>query len=232
MKTKYGKSKFTSRGFYITLAICLLAVGIATAIAISQTVKDTKNTPLENIPNTSISEDAQAADTEQNDVPKESEEESSSNSDTQQDSSAATASNETTAATKFAMPLEGEIINEFSNGNLVKNETMGDFRTHDGIDISSQEGTPVKSCADGKVIEISENPMWGICIVIDHGNYTSYYYGLNKTVQVKMDQQVKLGDVIGSVGSTNQLELSEEPHLHFGMKKDNQWIDPLSVIQQ
>lgn len=227
--TKYEKSKFTSRGFYITLAICLLAVGVATAIAISQTVKDTQNTPLENIPNTSIDGNVQAADTEQNDVPKE--EESSSNSNAQ-NSSAAANSNETTAATKFAMPLDGEIINEFSNGNLVKNETMGDFRTHDGIDIASQEGTPVKSCADGKVIEISENPMWGICIVIDHGNYTSYYYGLNKTVQVKMDQQVKLGDVIGSVGSTNQLELSEEPHLHFGMKKDNQWIDPLSVIQQ
>ncbi len=221
--TKHGKPKWTGKGFYIALAVCLLAVGVATAIAITQTVKDDQNATLNNTTSSQEeSSEAQPADTEQSGVEKSQESSSPSQASTQKN----------TAATQFAMPLKGEIINGFSNGNLVKNETMGDFRTHDGIDIAAQEGTPVKSCADGKVTEISENPMWGVCITINHGTYTSYYYGLNKTVQVKMDQNVKLGDVIGSVGSTNQLELSEEPHLHFGMKKANQWIDPLSVIKE
>lgn len=242
-KTRYSKSKLSGKGFYIALAACLVVVGIATAIAINQTVSDLEEPTLETDSSTVSNATAEVGKT-QSDVPMSSTAQKQTSSASAASSSAASSSSKAAsssvaqtaaqqAATEFALPLSGEVIKSYSNGELVKSETMGDWRTHDGIDIAADQGTPVKACADGKVTNITNDPMWGVCITIDHGNNVeSIYCGLNETVQVKMDQQVKLGDVIGSVGNTNQIEVAEAPHLHFGMKKDGKWVDPMSMISQ
>lgn len=233
---KFGKSKFSGKGFYIALALSLVAVGTATTVAVSKTIGDLNNSLEAPSSQISYSDVAQDANEPKDDVPMASSEAPKPSSQTEV-SETPSASSETAvsskAATTFAMPLSGEITKEFSNGELVKSETMGDWRTHDGIDIKGEPSTPVKTCADGTVSEIKTDPLLGVCITIDHGNgYTSIYCGLNETVQVKADQTVAIGDVIGSIGTTNQLEISEPSHLHFGMKKDDKWIDPFSVIQQ
>ena len=110
---------------------------------------------------------------------------------------------------------------------------MNDWRTHDGIDIKAAIATPVKSSSDGIVKSIDQDSMWGVVITIDHGNgYETMYMGLNVNVSVKKDQKVEIGTLLGSVGQTAQIESSEEPHLHFAMKKDGKWIDPMSVVQK
>lgn len=232
-KVYHGKSKLSGKGFYIALAVCLLAIAIATTIAISRTVTDMNNQTLD-LP--SAAEDVTDVTNPQTEIPRSSDE--SASSSTQSDTS-----NETTSqsvqqtatqkvATTFSMPLSGEIINGYSNGELVKSETLGDWRTHDGWDIAASESTPVKACADGTVIDIQQDDMWGTTITIDHGDgVQSFYYGLNPTIQVKLDQTVSIGDVIGSAGDTNQMEIAEESHLHFGMKKDGKWVDPGQYIQ-
>ena len=57
------------------------------------------------------------------------------------------------------------------------------------------------------------------------------YMGLNVNVSVKKDQQVEIRTVLGSVGEIAEIEIAEEPHLHFAMKKDGEWIDAMSKIQ-
>lgn len=237
-KNKYNKSKFSGKGFYIAIAVCLLAVGVATVIAISRTVSDMNNN------NVTLSSDSsfEPANETKSGVSKSSEilsrpsSSASKSSEVSSESSKASQSAAQTAkkvAKTFEMPLSGEIIKPYSNGELVKSETLGDWRTHDGIDIAAKQATPVKSCGDGVVTEIGENGMWGMCITIDHGEgVKSVYCGLNQTVQVKLDQDVSLGDVIGSVGTTNQMESSMPEHLHFGMKKDDKWVDPSEYIKQ
>lgn len=240
-KTRYSKSKLSGKGFYIALAACLVVVGIATAIAINQTVSDLEEPTLETDSSTVSNATAEVGKT-QSDVPMSSTAQKQTSSASAATSSSAASSTSKAApssaaqtaapqaATEFALPLSGEVIKPYSNGELVKSETMGDWRTHDGIDIAADQGTPVKAAADGKVTNITNDPMWGVCITIDHGNNVeSIYCGLNETVQVKMDQQVKLGDVIGSVGNTNQIEVAEAPHLHFGMKQDGKWVDPMRM---
>lgn len=228
------KSKLAGKGFYIALAISLVAVGTATAIAISNTLSDLSGDSLE-LPessstdweNSDVVDDVGAA---QSDVPKDSStqatEETASSS-----GGSATKTKQTAATATFAMPVSGDIINEFSNGELVKSSTLGDWRTHDGIDIRADENTPVKACADGTIIEVTDNSLWGKTIVIEHSDgIFSYYYGLSENVEVKEDQAVAIGDVIGYVGSTNQMEIAEASHLHFGMKNGDEWVNPLSII--
>lgn len=237
-KLRFGKSKFSGKGFYIALAISLVAVGTATTVAISKTIGDLSGDSL-NLPSTSsvsewgYSDVTKDVDNTKSDIPKVSSAAPSSAPASSQEpvSSAATQAKQAKSNT-YAMPVTGEITKEYSNGELVKSETMGDWRTHDGIDIKGDANTPVKACCDGTVKEIKNDPMWGTRITLEHADgYTSYYYGLSETAQVKQDQTVAVGDVIGTIGTTNQLEIAEPSHLHFGMKKDGKWIDPTSVIK-
>lgn len=238
-KVYHGKSRLSGKGFYIALAVCLIAIAIATTIAISRTVTQIDNQSLD-LP--SEAENVADATNPQTEIPRTSSETTSStsalssstasgNSTASQSTASQQVQQTAAAATSFSMPLSGEIINGYSNGELVKSQTLGDWRTHDGWDISAPEATPVKACADGTVSEIQQDDMWGTTITIDHGNgVQSFYYGLNPTIQVKLDQTVSMGDVIGSVGDTNQMEIAEEPHLHFAMKKDGKWVDPGEYI--
>lgn len=231
-RTQFKNSKFSGKGFYIALAVSLLAVAIATTIAVSRTISNTNKQKA--VLESQTSSDTTAANEEVNEVQKETSqpEQSSKSEESSGQSSKSNAVAKSETPTKFAMPLDGEIINDYSNGELVKSETMGDWRTHDGIDIAAKQSTPVKAIANGTVTEIKNDGLWGTCITIDHGNgLQSIYCGLNEQVNVKADQKVKLGDVIGSVGKTNELENALEDHLHLGMKKDGKWVNPHDYIK-
>ncbi len=239
-QTKYKKSKLSGKGFYIALAVCLLAVAVATAIAISRTM-----TSLDNQNLTLASESSQSSTAQANEAQSGVEKSSASSvasstgtsgtSKSQASSSAGSASAAAAAepaSVEYTWPVTGDVINTYSDGQLVKSETMGDWRTHDGIDIAASKATPVKAAADGTVSAISNDDMMGTCITIDHSDgMQTIYCGLNEEVQVKVDQEVQSGDVIGSVGTSNQLESAEPEHLHFAMKKDGKYVNPQDYIQ-
>ena len=72
------------------------------------------------------------------------------------------------------MPIENaEVIKPFSNGELVFSETLEVWKTHDGIDLKAETGTEVRSMTEGKVLEVKDDPLWGITVVIDHGDESS-----------------------------------------------------------
>lgn len=130
------------------------------------------------------------------------------------------------------MPVPGERITQpFSNGDLVKSQTLGVWKTHDGVDIAAALGTEVKSMTGGTVTEVGQDPMWGYFITIDHGKgITGYYYNLAQAMAVKKGDKVDAGDVIGAVGDSAEGEIAEEAHLHFALKQNDEWIDPIEYI--
>ncbi|MDR0821038.1 MAG: M23 family metallopeptidase [Oscillospiraceae bacterium] len=131
----------------------------------------------------------------------------------------------------YTVPVKGEISVPYSNGELVKSKTLGVWKTHDGVDIKAANGTAVNAFADGKVSKVYADPLWGVCVEIDHGDgLVSYYYGLDRNVPVNVGQAVLVGDVIALTGGTAEIEIAEEPHLHFAVKQDGAWIDPLSLL--
>ena len=226
-------SKFSKKAFYIAIIFSLVAVIITTLIAIGRTMSPMQKVPI----NANVSDNsAVKTNDEQKNVKKEdsqtSKKPASAVQDKENEKQKEKPVNKKVTKCKFFMPVKGEIIQEFSKGELVKSETMGDWRTHDGVDIAAKQSTPVKAAADGTVCDITNDNMWGTGIVVDHGSgMKSYYYGLNEKIQVKLDQQLKSGDVIGSVGTSNQLENALPEHLHFGMKKDDVWVNPMDYLK-
>lgn len=129
------------------------------------------------------------------------------------------------------IPVTGEVSHPFSSGELVKSETLGVWKTHDGCDILCELGTDVKSMSEGTVKEIKDDPLWGVYVIVEQSNGLEVHYcGLAKELNVKAGQQIKQGEIIGKTGETNQCEILQPPHLHLGVKRGSEWIDPISVV--
>ncbi|WP_439152572.1 M23 family metallopeptidase [Winogradskyella sp.] len=97
---------------------------------------------------------------------------------------------------------------------------------HFGMDFTAPRGTPVYASGDG-IVKRADNSStgYGKHIRIDHGfGYVSLYAHLYK-YNVRVNQRVKRGDLIGFVGSTGR---SEAPHLHYEIFKDGNRINPIN----
>ena len=131
----------------------------------------------------------------------------------------------------FVWPVSGEVTTEYSPRDLIYSRTMGDWRTHDGIDIAARKGTKVLSCANGTVIGVYTDDLYGTTVVIDHGaGVVSTCSNLAGEPTVKEGDAVTMSSVIGSVGSTALGETNEAPHLHFSMTVNGETADPTQYL--
>lgn len=137
----------------------------------------------------------------------------------------------TSNSKNFSMPVFGEISFEYAQDKLVYSKTLNEWRSHSGIDIKADRGTPVKVVADGVVSEIKNDPRLGVTIIVDHLNgIKTVYANLANGDMVSPNQKVKQGEVIGAVGNTASFEAAEPPHLHFEVLKNNKNVDPSDYL--
>ena len=130
-------------------------------------------------------------------------------------------------------PLEGEVVTAFSMEELVYNATLGDWRTHDGVDIAAEAGTSVLAASSGTVISVEEDPLMGTTVVIEHdGGYQTTYSNLQAEPSVAEGDTVSAGQIIGAVGDTAAAEAAQGPHLHFSVTCDGEPVDPQSFLNQ
>lgn len=132
----------------------------------------------------------------------------------------------------FIKPVEGDIIKEFADNKLVYSSTLDVWTIHNGIDIGAEKTTVVKAAAEGKVSSIKNDPRYGLTIIIEHANgYKTVYSNLLSTEFVVEEEQVEQGQSIGTIGNTAAFEVSDEPHLHFELLKENKQQDPELYIK-
>jgi murein DD-endopeptidase MepM/ murein hydrolase activator NlpD len=126
----------------------------------------------------------------------------------------------------FIMPVEGELTTDFAEIRYVNNELSSS--RHSGLDLAAPTGTPVKAPNNGIVTFSMEGLLSpGNTAVIDHGMgiFTSYYH-LN-TINVEKGDEVKKGDIIGTVGTTG---FSTGPHLHYAVSIYNTYVNPYQTL--
>lgn len=137
-----------------------------------------------------------------------------------------------TSSGTIILPIDGPVITEYTSNTLVYSETLEAWVGHGAIDIKADVGTPVKAAADGTVKEVYEDDLWGIVIVIDHGNQLeTKYANLSTKEMVREGTKVKQGDHISKVGDTAKIEMLMEPHLHFEVRKNGKLVDPRSITR-
>lgn len=96
--------------------------------------------------------------------------------------------------------------------------------THFGLDIANKIGTPIRSVADGVVVQAGPASGFGLWIRVKHNDGTVTVYGHINRYVATAGQQVKAGEVIAEMGNRGQ---STGPHLHFEVwKNGSQKINP------
>lgn len=250
---------FLGKGIYVALAVCLAGAGTAAWITINnriaqpdpftETPQVQQTEPQENIdPSLSAQESPENTEVtpveqKQSDIVKP---ESVSTEEPSDSSSSGSSSEDTTASVtvseplepsdksqtlSFTLPLNTQVLSPFSGDRLVENKTLKEWRTHNGVDLKAEQGDMVKSACDGKVSAISYDPLWGTSVEISSKDYVMTYSGLGQDLAVKLNDPIAMGESIGVIGEI-PCEAAEGLHLHFTIKKNNEYIDPLSLLAE
>lgn len=135
--------------------------------------------------------------------------------------------NRTLALVPYRKPVVGEV--EFTSGFGVRSDPfLGRPAMHTGLDFRAQTGDPVRATANGKVVSSGWSGGYGRMVEIDHGNGLSTRYGHLSEINVKVGDIVKIGQMIGEVGSTGR---STGPHLHYETRIDGEAVDPQKFLR-
>ena len=125
----------------------------------------------------------------------------------------------------WPMPSSYDITSYFGYRNA---PTAGASSYHRGIDISCSMGSHVISAMDGTVIYTGYMGSGGITVMVDHGGGVSTVYHHLSSYAVKEGDVVKKGQLIAFSGSTG---VSTGPHLHFGVRINGEYTDPLQFYR-
>ena len=128
-------------------------------------------------------------------------------------------------------PVSGQTLAGYATEQLAYNPTTQDWRTHDGVDLAAETGSPVKAACAGTVTAVFDDDYLGTTVVIRHEDgFETQYSNLAAMPTVSAGDTVAAGDVIGSVGQTALLEIGAEPHLHFAVAQDGASVEPANFI--
>lgn len=131
----------------------------------------------------------------------------------------------------YTWPVKGELLSNFSLEVLAYDETMGDWRTHSGVDIAAVVGTRVLAMSNGTVSRVYQDDLMGSAVIIDHENgLQSRYYNLNEKPTVSEGDAVVTGTVIGAVGETAIAEIGRASHLHLEVFLNGKAVDPVDYL--
>lgn len=131
-------------------------------------------------------------------------------------------------SSKFGMPLRhARITSSFAYRRF--HPILRRYRPHHGTDFGAKRGTPLLAVNSGRVSFSGRMGSYGKVVKIKHGRGYESLYAHQSRTRVKRGQKVKKGQVIGYVGSTGR---STGPHLHFGLKKNGRWVNPMKVLRK
>ncbi len=125
----------------------------------------------------------------------------------------------------LVVPVTGQISGVFGSRRFFNGKPRN---PHSGIDYAADTGTPIQSPAPGTIALTGDFYFNGNTVVIDHGSgFLSVMCHLHE-IQVEQDQEIKKGEVIGTVGSTGR---STGPHLHWTISLQGTKVDPAVMIE-
>jgi murein DD-endopeptidase MepM/ murein hydrolase activator NlpD len=99
-----------------------------------------------------------------------------------------------------------------------------DEQVHLGVDLASLANSPIQAANNGRVVFAERNGIYGLAVVLDHGQGLSSIYGHLSAISVELEQEVKKGDIIGYTGQTG---LAGGDHLHFAIMVSGVPVNPI-----
>lgn len=132
-------------------------------------------------------------------------------------------------ARSCVLPLSASVSKDYSLGIPVFSQTMGDWRTHNGVDFAGYEGDEVPSISDCIVTSVYQDDLWGGVVETECCGIKIKYCGLSFNEQVKVGDELSAGDTVGTL-SKIPIEQKDGFHIHVEMRKDGEICDPLEIL--
>ena len=226
--TPYSSNKKGNYVFYIIIVVALILIAVIAWIGLSR-MNDNSTDPdtsMSEMPNTNKdnSQEYNSNDSSYNDSTPE------NPKDFVSDIMPSTPTDDTVSnepyTKSYTMPVNGDVLKDFSLDTLQFSQTFGDMRLHPAVDIACKEGTFVSALTEGKVLSVEDSISLGNVITIDHGDGLIVKYACVNDATVKAGDKVKSGDLIGKVGTIPN-ESSDQSHLHLEATKNDK---PISVM--
>lgn len=135
------------------------------------------------------------------------------------------------AAPASTQPVSGRVLNAYSGDELVYNRTLGDWRTHNGVDYAAKAGSEVCAPAAGRVVQAGAEGNWGTVVVLEDAQGRIWRLCGVADLTVKADDTVTAGQRLGTVGSVS-CECAEESHLHLELLENGKYRDPVRALNE
>ena len=133
----------------------------------------------------------------------------------------------TLGAVPIRKPMTGEL--EWTSGfGMRQDPFVRGPAMHTGLDIRADTGEPARATAAGTVTTAGWNGGYGRMVEVDHGNGFATRYAHLSAIDVEVGQVVRIGQVVGRVGSTGR---STGPHLHYETRVDGDAVDPQRFLR-
>ena len=188
--------------YYIILGACILLIAAVTVTVIFAVRGNDDSFQIDN--GNTPSDDDQQDDDDDDDQP----------------------SDDVSSAYEFISPVATlDVTNDYT---FYYNQTLDCYHYHTGLDMAAEAGTEVLACVDGTVESITLGDLLdGNKIVLSHadGVRTSYYF-IDVAEGLEVGDEVKRGDVIGTVAEPTGSEYKDGAHLHFEVSKNGELADP------
>ena len=120
----------------------------------------------------------------------------------------------------FIRPVPGTDTGRFGLRRILNGQARS---PHSGMDIAAGTGTPVKTCAAGRVVYTDNFFFSGNVVYVDHGSGVISLYAHLSEMTVKPGDELQQGDIVGKVGSTGR---ATGPHLHWTVYLNGTAVDP------
>jgi murein DD-endopeptidase MepM/ murein hydrolase activator NlpD len=133
----------------------------------------------------------------------------------------------TLVAAPVRKPVTGK-MNMSSPFGIRLDPFLGRPAVHPGIDLRGEVGEPVRATATGHVTVAGRERGYGNAVEISHGNGFATRYGHLSVITVKVGQFVRIGEVVGKIGSTGR---STGPHLHYETRINGEAVDPQKFLR-
>lgn len=237
------------KGFYIVLFLCIATIGISGYYLLRTVVNDTRATaPVGGsasvtLPDQSVTRPTIPTPKPVEDPPVKSpsvtpkpsaqpdDPEPVKDATPEPDALSETQNSKETLSKVFTWPVQGTVLRDFSVETLSLDPTLGDWRTHGGLDIAAAQGVKVLSISAGTVEQVYADGLMGTTVVVNHGGgLQSWYCNLDENVLVEVGDSVDIGGELGTVGSSAIAEVGMNSHVHLETLLNGQPVDPREYL--
>jgi len=134
----------------------------------------------------------------------------------------------------LSWPINGDVLLKYSPDQVIYFKTLEQFRTNPALIIDAKIGAEVNSAATGIITSIKKVDETGVTVTVNIGSGYSLIYGQMEkdSLKFKVGDVVNKGDVLGTVAKPTMYYSVEGSNLYFMVEKDNDTVDPLTLLKK